>query len=97
MTGRRVHGPWQMMWVVAIGLAGCVEPPPEALDDCRAMCDVTVVDCALPTWPSRDSCVDGCLGNAEAGADIESQKLCVELSECDLFALVECEHAYGPR
>ncbi len=84
-------------WVgIALAL-GCGEPESEALGDCSAICTTVVDTCALPSWPSRQSCLDACTANAELGADIPSQRQCVELSECDLFALVECEHAFGPR
>lgn len=84
-------------WVWVFIAVGCAEPEPESLGDCTDTCRVVVDDCALPSWPDRQSCVDACVAGAASGADVESQKLCVELAECDLFALVECEHAFGPR
>ena len=66
-----------------------------AVEACTATCNSLVVDCRLPTFPSEDSCIDGCLAGAREGADVESQQLCVELAECDLFVLVECDHDFG--
>ncbi|MEN0060795.1 MAG: hypothetical protein AAGA48_01530 [Myxococcota bacterium] len=83
--------------LLSLLLIGCADPEPVGLGDCSDICREVVDQCALPTWPTRAGCLDGCLLNAARGGDITSQRQCVELAECDLFALVECEHAFGPR
>lgn len=64
-------------------------------DTCETMCRQLVQDCAYAAYPELDSCVQGCLYQEEQGADVEGEARCVEKAECDTFAIVECEHAFG--
>lgn len=88
---------WHVLGCLVV-VAACVAPPTAPAEDaeCYAICDVVVDECELPTWPSYDSCLDGCLASGDAGADLASHQRCVELSNCDLFFIVECEHDFGP-
>lgn len=70
-------------------------PDRGAKSECDEMCDVLVLDCGYEAFPSFDSCVQGCTYNADQGADIAGELACVQASECDTFAIVECEHEYG--
>lgn len=81
-------------WVVAAILAGCggeVEQDPE----CSALCDTLVLECEYGAFPKYESCLEGCLYSREEGAAVGKQLSCVEEAECDTFAILECEHAYG--
>ena len=62
---------------------------------CDEMCDILVLDCGYQAFPSLDSCVQGCTYNAEQGADIDGELVCMQAAECDTFAIVECEHEHG--
>lgn len=84
-----------VLCVAAIG--ACDPQDPAHAEACGATCEVLVDDCEVASYPDRQSCYDGCLAGARQGADVESQQACVELAECDLFALVECDHDFGAR
>lgn len=78
--------------------SACGTPLPEASPvetACTAICEQVVGTCDLASWPSYDSCFEGCVASDEAGADLASQQRCVELAACDLFAIVECERDFG--
>jgi hypothetical protein len=62
---------------------------------CDDLCDQLVNTCQIPAYPTSESCVAGCLYNAEQGGDVLSELACIEQAQCDEFAIVECEHQYG--
>jgi len=62
---------------------------------CDKMCSNLVNECEYDAFPDFASCEQGCEYNAEQGADITSQQLCIESAECDTFAILECELAFG--
>jgi hypothetical protein len=62
---------------------------------CDAICDELVMACAYDAYPTRDSCMQGCLYKAEQGANMGRAKSCVMNADCDTFAIIECEHAEG--
>lgn len=89
----RVH---VVAWVGAWSVA--CQPEPATLDPaCAPLCNHLVEDCALSSFPSVSSCVDGCAASDQSGGDIQTQWTCVQLAGCDLFEIVECEHDFGPR
>ena len=74
-------------------LTGCLEPPEEGCDE---VCHELVVRCETEAYPSLDSCRQGCANNWDRGANIEAESSCISDAECNLFEILECEHAYGP-
>lgn len=60
---------------------------------CNQLCTELINQCGYEAFPSNDSCLQGCLYDADQGADIQGQLDCVEAAECDTFAIVECQHA----
>ncbi len=80
--------------VLALLLAAC-GPDRSANTACDEICDELVLRCGYEAFPSYDSCTQGCSYNAEQGADVDGQLDCVVGAECDTFAIVECEHAFG--
>jgi hypothetical protein len=77
----------------AVLLAACSN---EIERTCEDLCAELVGSCNYEAFPSIESCLQGCLYDAqELGADVVSEFTCVEQAACDLFAIVECEHAYG--
>jgi hypothetical protein len=61
--------------------------------DCSALCDALVTDCAYEAYPTMNSCLQGCTYDIELGKDIGGQRSCVESANCNLFTIVECQHA----
>lgn len=81
------------VWIAAVGvLASCGGPE---VGPCNDLCDALVIDCNYDAFPSYDSCLQGCLFDAEQGADVEGELVCVEGAACDTFAILECEHSHG--
>lgn len=79
-----------LLWLWSCG------PEPEAIDpNCTRVCDELVGSCALPSFPDRSSCLDGCGYALQEGADVAGWADCADRAACDPFALVACEHAYG--
>ena len=64
---------------------------------CRDLCDELYKSCDYEAFPSYSSCMQGCGYDIERGADIETQLDCVLEADCDTFAIVECQNAYGPE
>lgn len=62
---------------------------------CTDLCNELVIACGFEAFPTVDSCMQGCEYNADNGADIGAQLLCVDAAVCDTFQILECEHAYG--
>lgn len=75
--------------LLAMGCQGKVETT------CDLMCRELVQNCGIDAYPTLDSCRQGCNYAEEQGADVESQKQCVDDAACDPFLIVECENAYG--
>ena len=73
-------------------LAGC-RPAEQSV--CQDLCIELVTTCAYAAYPSLDSCMQGCGYAASEGVDVEGEAECIFASECDTFAIIECEHEYG--
>ena len=69
--------------------------PQAAPSVCLDLCTNLYSTCGYEAYPTLDSCLQGCEYNAEQGADVGGQLLCIESANCDTFAILECEHAYG--
>jgi len=78
--------------VLAATACGDTQTAPEWPEDCEVICDSLVTDCAYEAYPTMDSCLQGCSYDIELGKDVASQRSCVETANCDLFAIVECQH-----
>ena len=74
-------------------LVGCLETPEQA---CDSVCNELVVYCETDAYPSLASCRQGCEHSWDQGADVDREAACIAESECNLFDILECEHAYGP-
>lgn len=83
-------------WVVfAVSMAACSSG---GGGPCSALCRELATECDYAAYPSFSSCVEGCeYAQYERGADIPAQTECVRAADCDTFAIVECEHAYGAQ
>lgn len=79
-------------FLASLALAGCATG---AQTVCDELCNQLVEVCAIPAFPSIESCLQGCGYDADQGADVEGELACVEKAACDEFAIVECEHQYG--
>ncbi len=84
-----------LLWAGLVGLGGCGGRQGAEDPECAALCDVLVLDCEYGAFPKYESCMEGCLYNKEEGAAISKELSCVEDAECDTFAILECEHAWG--
>lgn len=74
-------------------LAGCSS---ELKRTCEDLCSELVGACDVAAFPSLDSCIEGCLYNAEElGADVASEFACIQEAGCAEPAIIECEHQYG--
>lgn len=80
-------------------LAGCPTAAKEETT-CQKLCRDLITLCDYAAYPSTESCENGCEYDAENGADTTGMYTCVlesiEGEDCDTFAIVECEHEYGP-
>lgn len=74
-------------------LLGCARSEVNAT--CEAICDELVYNCEYDAYPTRDSCVQGCLYKTEQGAKMSRAESCILNAECDTFEIIECEHAEG--
>jgi hypothetical protein len=74
-------------------IMACLEPPEQRCDE---VCQELVVRCETEAYPSLDSCQQGCANSWEKGANIDAESSCISDAECNLFEILECEHAYGP-
>ena len=83
-----------ILWSILLNV-GC-QPEPE-YGICEDICKVVYTTCQFEAYPSFDSCLEGCFYNEEEGADMDSQYECFNDAECDTFAIVECENAYGAQ
>jgi hypothetical protein len=82
-----------LLLVSLLGLLGCGQQVEE--DVCHDLCTNLAGTCGYEAFPDLESCIQGCRWNAEQGADVGGQLLCVQTADCDTFAILECEHAYG--
>ena len=64
---------------------------------CDQLCDELVMNCQYSAYPDRASCLQGCAYEASNGADTEKMLSCTTKASCDSFALIECEHRWGPE
>lgn len=76
--------------LVLLWLAACAQP-----SDCESLCDTLVITCDYAAFPSVDSCLDGCAYREKYGADISSERACVEKADCNTFDVLECENRFG--
>ena len=76
-----------------LALAGCSGESEESV--CHDLCTELTGGCQYDAFPDINSCMQGCEWNSAQGANIGGQLLCVQAAQCDTFAIVECEHAYG--
>lgn len=74
-------------------LAGCAAEQKQ--ETCEVICDELVLSCGYEAYPTRESCLQGCLYKTEQGAKMERAESCILAAECDTFAIIECEHAEG--
>jgi hypothetical protein len=79
--------------VTGMLLSGCGGD--SSANACVNLCDELMGACQYSAFPDRDSCLSGCSYSAELGSDIPGQHDCVEAAECNTFAVLECEHAFG--
>jgi hypothetical protein len=75
-------------------LGACPGAPSQTA--CGRLCQELVVNCDYAAYPTTESCLQGCGYNESQGADVDGQEACVAEAACDTFAIVECEHTYGP-
>lgn len=71
---------------------GCNAEDPER-EACARACDELVQACGIETYPSLDSCLSGCETAAAEGEDVVAFDICIRDAECDLFEVIECQHA----
>jgi len=83
------HCAMLLLWIA------CADPEP-ADADCERLCDELVDRCDLQSFPDRSSCADGCAYARRRGVDVAAQADCTEAAQCDLFAIVACEHDASP-
>lgn len=76
-----------------LALVACQES--EENETCGTICDELVMACSYEAYPTRDSCMQGCLYKFEQGAKMERAETCILEAECDTFEIIECEHAQG--
>jgi hypothetical protein len=81
--------------LLALGTApACKDEEPTS---CELMCDELVKTCEYDAFPDWDSCVEGCLYDEDNGARIDKELECVTDAACDTFAIVDCQHEFGPK
>ena len=80
--------------LAAFIVAACSRPLSQE-NICEDLCFELVSHCQYAAFPDYESCMQGCAYDAEQGADVGAELLCVQEADCDTFAVVECEHAHG--
>ncbi|MDP2315685.1 MAG: hypothetical protein Q8P41_22495 [Pseudomonadota bacterium] len=65
-------------------------------ETCESLCDVMYKECEYGAYPSYESCLQGCAYQQSEGGNVEGELVCIEKAECDTFAILECEHKFGP-
>jgi hypothetical protein len=73
-------------------LLACRTPVQAACDD---ICEELYVSCRYDAFPSLDSCLQGCLYDAENGLDVEPALACFEDARCDTFEILNCQNRFG--
>ena len=81
-----------MRTLMLLTLIGCSTNEAEREHACDALCDELVMTCGYTAYPTRESCAQGCLWDAENGKDIGAEFQCVQAAACDTFTILECEH-----
>lgn len=79
--------------LILLVFSGCEMQKQE--DTCDSICDELVLSCGYTAYPTRESCMQGCLYKTEQGAKMDRAETCILAAECDTFAIIECEHAEG--
>lgn len=74
-------------------LSGCAGQ--EEAQTCDLICDELVLECGYSAYPTRESCLQGCLYKTGEGAKMDRARDCILAAECDTFEIIECEHAEG--
>ena len=82
-----------LLTLCALTVCACAGPPPAK--GCEETCTELVGECSYAAFPSHQSCVEGCLVDAEVGAPVSTLQDCVSDSACDPFRLLECSRAFG--
>ena len=85
----------RLLLLVPLLVMGCKTSRYEGEGPCYDLCRSLVEDCGYAAYPTFESCLQGCLYNQEQGAQTVKEASCVEDANCDTFAIVECEHAFG--
>jgi hypothetical protein len=85
----------KLVFVLSMFVAGCDTSAAED-ETCAAMCQELVETCEFAAYPSYESCMQGCAYARKEGGDMERESACILKAECDEFAVIDCEHAYGP-
>ena len=80
--------------LLSVGLMACTTQT-ETGSPCNKLCKELVQTCGFAAFPTFSSCEEGCVYYQDEGVDIESQLTCIEEAECNEFAVIECENAYG--
>ena len=89
------------MWSFLALIVACGGSDSSAVSsDCQDLCHELVVSCAYDAYPDDEACLQGCAWNESKGEDVKAMYACVQSADdqgaCDTFAVLECEHQYGP-
>lgn len=82
-----------LLFLALVALLGCEQQVQN--QTCENICDELVNNCMYDAYPTKDSCLQGCLYKSQQGAQMERAEACVLNAECDTFEIIECEHAEG--
>ena len=85
----------QLTFVIAFTMQLVACGDAKSSNACASLCDELVGSCHFSAFPDRDSCLNGCGYSAELGSDIPGQRDCIKSADCNTFAVLECEHAFG--
>jgi len=80
--------------LLSLGLLSC-ETKTGTGSPCNTLCKELVQTCGFAAFPTFSSCEEGCVYYQEEGVDIETHLSCIEEAECNEFAVIECENAFG--
>ena len=84
---------WLLALVFPLALVCCAVPPPP--ESCEDACQDLVLQCGFAAFPSNLSCTEGCLYESSEGGQVATLQECIEAADCDLFAIIECQNAFG--
>lgn len=79
--------------ILVLWLIGC-DTDEETV--CQTLCRELVTECGYGAYPTFESCQQGCGFQQGQGADVEGESACILKASCDTFAILECEHRFGP-